>query len=47
MEDVARSFFVLRPTPLGAELDSGQGAVDKDARCRLLMLPKKPGLDGA
>jgi hypothetical protein len=41
MEDVSRSFFVLRPTPLGAELDSGQGPVDKDARCRLLMLPKK------
>lgn len=41
MEDVARSFFVLRPTPLGAELDSGSGTVDKDARCRLLMLPKK------
>lgn len=41
VEDVSRSFFVLRPTPLGAELDSGQGPVDKDARCRLLMLPKK------
>lgn len=39
--DVARSFFVLRPTPLGAELDENQGPVDKDARCRLLMLPKK------
>ncbi|KAJ5639393.1 uncharacterized protein N7484_007255, partial [Penicillium longicatenatum] len=41
MSDVARSFFVLRPTPLGAELDNDQGPVDKDARCRLLMLPKK------
>lgn len=41
MGDVARSFFVLRPTPLGAELDSDQGPMDKDARCRLLMLPKK------
>ncbi|OOQ85015.1 BTB domain transcription factor [Penicillium brasilianum] len=41
VEDVARSFFVLRPMPLGAELGSGQGPVDKDARCRLLMLPKK------
>lgn len=41
MEDVSRSFFVLRPTPLGAELDSGQGLVDKDAKCRLMILPKK------
>lgn len=39
--DVARSFFVLRPTPLGAELNENQGPVDKDARCRLLILPKK------
>ena len=41
VEDVSRSFFVLRPTPLGAQLDSGQGPVDKDARCRLMILPKK------
>ncbi|KAJ5549157.1 hypothetical protein N7513_006391 [Penicillium frequentans] len=41
MGDVSRSFFVLRPTPLGAELDNNQGPMDKDARCRLLMLPKK------
>lgn len=41
MGDVSRSFFVLRPTPLGAELDKDQGPVDKDARCRLMMLPKK------
>lgn len=41
VNDVARSFFVLRPTPLGAELDEGQGPLNKDARCRLLMLPKK------
>ncbi|KAJ5111264.1 hypothetical protein N7532_001799 [Penicillium argentinense] len=41
VNDVARSFFVLRPTPLGAEFDQSQGSVDKDARCRLLMLPKK------
>lgn len=41
VEDVARSFFVLRPTPLGGELDHAQGPVDKDARCRLMMLPKK------
>lgn len=39
--DVARSFIVLRPIPLGAELNGGQGPLDKDARCRLLMLPKK------
>lgn len=41
VEDVSRSFFVLRPTPLGAQLDSRQGPVDKDARCRLMILPKK------
>ncbi|KAJ5918076.1 hypothetical protein N7454_010451 [Penicillium verhagenii] len=41
MGDVARSFFVLRPIPLGAELDDDQGPMDKDARCRLVMLPKK------
>ncbi|KAJ5124295.1 uncharacterized protein N7515_008120 [Penicillium bovifimosum] len=39
--EVARSFFVLRPTPLGAEFDENQGSVDKDASCRLMMLPKK------
>jgi hypothetical protein len=39
--DIARSFFVLRPAPLGAEFDRGQGPVAKDARCRLMMLPKK------
>ncbi|KAJ9492715.1 hypothetical protein VN97_g496 [Penicillium thymicola] len=41
MGDVARSFFVLRPTVLGAEFDKGQGPVDKDASCRLMILPKK------
>lgn len=41
MGDVARSFFVLRPTVLGAEFDQGQGPVDKDASCRLMILPKK------
>jgi type IV secretory pathway VirB10-like protein len=41
VEDVSRSFFVLRPIPLGAELDSGQGSMEKDARCRLMILPKK------
>jgi hypothetical protein len=39
--DVARSFFVLRPTPLGAEFNHDQGPVDKGAQCRLMMLPKK------
>ncbi|KGO74579.1 hypothetical protein PITC_002240 [Penicillium italicum] len=39
--DVARSFFVLRPTVLGAKFDEAQGPVDKDASCRLMMLPKK------
>ncbi|KAJ5220342.1 hypothetical protein N7468_009546 [Penicillium chermesinum] len=41
MDEVARSFAVLRPTPLGAELDKGQGPLDKDAKCRVIMLPKK------
>lgn len=41
LEEIARSFAVLRPTPLGGELDMGQGPIDKDARCRLIMLPKK------
>lgn len=41
IDDVARSFFVLRPTPLGAQFDHGQGPVNKDASCRLMMLPKK------
>lgn len=41
MKDIARSFFVLRPTPLGAVLDANQGTVDTDAQCRLMILPKK------
>ncbi|KAL2835053.1 hypothetical protein BDW59DRAFT_2589 [Aspergillus cavernicola] len=41
IQDVARSFFVLRPTPLGAALDHEQGEMDTGAKCRLLMLPKK------
>ncbi|KAL6240132.1 hypothetical protein BDW75DRAFT_235958 [Aspergillus navahoensis] len=41
IQDVARSFFVLRPTPLGASMDSEQGAVDSGAKCRLMILPKK------
>ncbi|BCS22279.1 uncharacterized protein APUU_30504S [Aspergillus puulaauensis] len=41
MQDVARSFFILRPTPLGSAVDREQGAADTGATCRLLMLPKK------
>lgn len=41
VQDVARSFFVLRPTPLGAAIDLEQGSVDTGAKCRLMMLPKK------
>ncbi|KAL4810121.1 esterase-like activity of phytase-domain-containing protein [Aspergillus unguis] len=41
VEDVARSFFILRPTPLGAAIDREQGAADTGAKCRLMMLPKK------
>ncbi|KAJ5306184.1 hypothetical protein N7508_005199 [Penicillium antarcticum] len=41
IEDIARNFFVLRPTPLGAKFDHGQGPVAKDAQCRLMILPKK------
>ncbi|KAL4926908.1 uncharacterized protein BDV17DRAFT_138139 [Aspergillus undulatus] len=41
LQDIARSFFVLRPTPLGAAIDREQGAVDTGAKCRLMMLPKK------
>ncbi|KKK16698.1 hypothetical protein ARAM_004014 [Aspergillus rambellii] len=40
-QDVARSFVVLRPTPLGAALDHDQGPLDTGAKCRLLMVPKK------
>ncbi|KAL4938005.1 hypothetical protein BDV06DRAFT_63464 [Aspergillus oleicola] len=41
LQEVARSFFVLRPTPLGAAIDPEQGAVNTGAKCRLMMLPKK------
>ncbi|OGM39280.1 BTB domain transcription factor [Aspergillus bombycis] len=41
VEDVARSFIVLRPTPLGASLDQTQGSLEAGAKCRLLLLPKK------
>jgi hypothetical protein len=39
IDDVARSFFVLRPTPKGAEIISGP--ICDDDNCRLMMLPKK------
>lgn len=38
INEVARSFCVLRPTPLGATLDKGRVEAQN---CRLLMLPKK------
>ncbi|KAA8645993.1 hypothetical protein EYZ11_004003 [Aspergillus tanneri] len=41
IEDVARSFIVLRPTPLGETLGEGQGPVDVSSMCRLIVLPKK------
>lgn len=40
LADVARSFFVLRPSPKGAEIEHGLLG-DETANCRLLMLPKK------
>lgn len=41
VEDVSRSFLVLRPTPKGAVLDHGQGSVAPESNCRLMILPKK------
>ncbi|KAE8158025.1 hypothetical protein BDV40DRAFT_292151 [Aspergillus tamarii] len=41
VNDVARSFIVLRPTPLGASLDQTQGSLEAGAKCRLMLLPKK------
>jgi hypothetical protein len=40
ISDVARSFFVLRPTPKGAKIEDGPIG-DDTANCRLLILPKK------
>ncbi|GAM40884.1 hypothetical protein TCE0_041r13584 [Talaromyces pinophilus] len=40
ISDVARSFFVLRPTPKGAKIEDGPIG-DDTANCRLLVLPKK------
>ncbi|KAK2804433.1 hypothetical protein FQN51_002076 [Onygenales sp. PD_10] len=39
MEEVARSFIVLRPLPRDAKI--GEGAIGDDNNCRLLVLPKK------
>ena len=40
VSDVARSFFVLRPTSMGAVFNES-GPMDEGAKCRLMMLPKK------
>ncbi|PQE26537.1 BTB domain-containingtranscription factor protein [Rutstroemia sp. NJR-2017a BBW] len=39
IEDVARSYFVLRPLPLGAKI--GSGPLEDQGNARLLALPKK------
>ncbi|KAL1958961.1 hypothetical protein VTO42DRAFT_3514 [Malbranchea cinnamomea] len=39
IEDVARSFIVLRPLPRDAKLN--EGPIGDDENCRLLVLPKK------
>ncbi|KAH8661522.1 hypothetical protein BGZ60DRAFT_566194 [Tricladium varicosporioides] len=39
IEDVARSYIVLRPLPLGAKI--GEGPMQDDGNARLLALPKK------
>lgn len=41
INEVARSFIVLRPTPKGAVVDHQQGSLEPGARCRLMVLPKK------
>lgn len=41
MKEVARSFVVLRPTPIGATIDEKQGSLEPGANCRLIVLPKK------
>ena len=38
-QDIARSYLVLRPLPLGAKL--GEGPLEDVGNCRLLALPKK------
>jgi hypothetical protein len=39
VQDLQRTYFVLRPVPIGAKL--GKGAIDDSNRNRLLALPKK------
>jgi hypothetical protein len=39
IEDVARSYIVLRPLPIGAKL--GEGPLEDSGKARLLALPKK------
>jgi hypothetical protein len=39
IEDVARSYIVLRPLPIGARL--GEGPLEDSSNARLLALPKK------
>lgn len=39
LEDIARSYIVLRPLPLGAKL--GEGPLEDTGNARLLALPKK------
>ncbi|KAL5323123.1 hypothetical protein ACEPPN_007651 [Leptodophora sp. 'Broadleaf-Isolate-01'] len=39
IEDIARSYIVLRPLPLGAKL--GEGPLEDSGNARLLVLPKK------
>lgn len=41
VNEVARSFVVLRPTPKGATIDEKQGSLEPGAKCRLMVLPKK------
>lgn len=41
MKEIARSFVVLRPTPIGATIDEKQGSLEPGASCRLIVLPKK------
>lgn len=39
VDDIARSFIVLRPLPIGAKI--GEGALEDTGNARLLSLPKK------
>jgi hypothetical protein len=39
IQDIARSYIVLRPLPLGAKI--GDGPLQDDGKARLIALPKK------